>query len=265
MKQRLTYMHLFTMLFALLYACASIHMHAMGPAIILNTSLNTPNCRLLRACNGQHENIAAVQSALEARANVNVQDGMFFTPLHYAVNNDYRETVLLLIRHKADLEARAGTTAQATPLFCALRDGRTAIAQVLIEHKAHVNACAGRDKEAPLYTAMIRNHLDIAELLCFRGARALSADFERRLSPGEQDYIRQCTLTRKRAQMLLNQRRSPLLALLPVRSLVQLVNDYATNPKLTRIITEEQARSPQNYEPETECKKCSRCSDCAIS
>lgn len=256
---------LLSLLFALLCVCVNIRLHAMSPLIILDESQNTIHCKLLRACNGIHENVPAVQSALTARADVNLRTFSFHTPLHYAVNNDYQETAQLLISHKADLEARAAVTAQVTPLFCSLREGHTAIARMLVENKADINGCTGRDDEPPLYTAITRNHLDIAKLICFRGAQAISDKFERRLSPGEQEYIRERMDMRKCAQTLLYQKISPLFALLPVQPLVLLVNDYATSPELSRIITEEQANLPYDSEPRIDRAKRSRCRDCAIS
>jgi len=82
-------------------------------------------------------NIEAVKQHLAAGADVNAKDKYGRTPLHTAVDGDYKELIELLIAEGADVNANSKI---GTPLHSAAFWGQKEIAELLIAEGADVNA-----------------------------------------------------------------------------------------------------------------------------
>ena len=123
--------------------------------------------------------IDAVKEFLDQGGNVNLQDEPGMTPLHHAVNSNWKgknfEIVKLLIERGADAKAIDDT--HHTPLHLA---SNKETAELLIDSGADVNAKTQRTGETPLYAAA-RNaaqgasksyevYLNLTKLLIAKGA-----------------------------------------------------------------------------------------------
>jgi ankyrin repeat protein len=97
-------------------------------------------------------NIREIKDFLDAGGNVNLQDEPGMTPLHHAVNSDWKESHLglikLLIERGANVNAIDDT--HHTPLHMA---SNATVAGLLIDARADVNAKTQRTGETPLYAA----------------------------------------------------------------------------------------------------------------
>ena len=124
-------------------------------------------------------NIREVKDFLDKGGNVNLQDEPGMTPLHRAVNSDWKESHLgmikLLIERGANVNAIDDT--HHTPLHMA---SNAAVAGLLIDAGADVNAKTQRTGETPLYAAA-RNaaqgasksydvYLNLTKILIAKGA-----------------------------------------------------------------------------------------------
>ena len=123
--------------------------------------------------------IQAVKKYLNNGGNVNLQDEPGMTPLHHAVNADWKgshhEMVKLLIARGANVNAIDDT--HHTPLHMA---SHAATAASLIDAGAHVNARTRRTGETILFSAArgaaqgadksYQNYLDLTKLLISKGA-----------------------------------------------------------------------------------------------
>ena len=124
-------------------------------------------------------NIVAVKKFLDKGGNVNLQDEPGMTPLHHAVNADYkgshREMVKLLIDRGADVKAICDT--HHTPLHWA---SNKETAELLINVGANVNARTRRTGETLLYSSArgaaqgapksCQMYLGLVKLLIAKGA-----------------------------------------------------------------------------------------------
>ena len=123
--------------------------------------------------------IDAVKEFLDQGGNVNLQDEPGMTPLHHAVNSNWKgknfEIVNLLIERGADAKAIDDT--HHTPLHLA---SNKETAELVIDSGADVNAKTRRTGETPLY-AVARNaaqgasksydvYLNLTKLLIAKGA-----------------------------------------------------------------------------------------------
>jgi cytohesin len=106
--------------------------------------------------------VARVKAFLEEGADINAEDKLGHTALHYATGADRREVVELLLARGADVNA-----GEWTPLHVAVQTGRTDIAACLIDAGADVS---GGSKRAPLREAAWGYNTDIVELLIAKGA-----------------------------------------------------------------------------------------------
>ncbi len=124
-------------------------------------------------------NLAAVKKYLDQGGNVNLQDEPGMTPLHHAVNADWKgrnhKMVKLLIDRGANVKAIDDT--HHTPLHWA---SNKETVELLIDAGADVNAKTRRTGETPLYSAA-RNaaqgapksyqiYLDLTKMLIAKGA-----------------------------------------------------------------------------------------------
>jgi len=123
--------------------------------------------------------LAAVKKFLDRGGNVNLQDEPGMTPLHHAVNADWKgrnhEMVKLLIDRGANVKAIDDT--HHTPLHGA---SNKETAELLIDAGADVNAKTGSEGETLLFSAAwgaaqgasksYEMYLDLAKLLIAKGA-----------------------------------------------------------------------------------------------
>ena len=124
-------------------------------------------------------NIVAVKKFLDKGGNVNLQDEPGMTPLHHAVNDDWKgshfKMIKLLIDRGANVKAIDDT--HHTPLHLA---SNKEAAELLIDAGADVNAKTEHSGETPLYSA-VRNaaqgasksyqiYLDLTKMLITKGA-----------------------------------------------------------------------------------------------
>ena len=124
-------------------------------------------------------NLAAVKKFLDQGGNVNLQDEPGMTPLHHAVNDDWKgshlEMIKLLIDKGANVKAIDDT--HHTPLHLA---SNKETAELLIAAGADVNARTKRTGETSLFSAAhgaaqgasksYEMYLDLTKLLLARGA-----------------------------------------------------------------------------------------------
>jgi ankyrin repeat protein len=113
---------------------------------------------------------AAVQSAIEAGANVN-ESNTWGTPLDIAVSKGAGQIVQLLLDAGADIEgATAAGAGGEHPLhLAAARTSGANIARLLASRGAHLDARDARGR-TPLITAVLSNNLEVAEVLLSAGA-----------------------------------------------------------------------------------------------
>ena len=124
-------------------------------------------------------NIVTVKKFLDKGGNVNLQDEPGMTPLHHAVNSDWKgknfEMVKLLIDRGANVKAIDDT--HHTPLHSA---SNKETAELLIDAGANVNAKTKRTGETLLFSAAhgaaqgasksYRTYLDLTKMLIAKGA-----------------------------------------------------------------------------------------------
>ena len=123
--------------------------------------------------------IQAVEEYLDKGGNVNLQDEPGMTPLHHAVNDDWKgshfKMVKLLIERGANVNAIDDT--HHTPLHWA---SNKETAELLIDSGANVNAKTKRTGETLLFSAThgaaqgasksYRTYLDLTKMLIAKGA-----------------------------------------------------------------------------------------------
>ena len=97
--------------------------------------------RLLKAAvEGQLlEKKEEVKELLQSNANIEAKGGgLKQTPLHFAAKRGHRDIVDLLLKEKADIEAK--NVNQSTPLHFAVGSGHRDIVDLLLEKKADIEA-----------------------------------------------------------------------------------------------------------------------------
>ena len=118
-------------------------------------------------------NIEAVKQHLAAGADVNAKDKYGRTPLHTAVDGDYKELIELLIAEGADVNANSKI---GTPLHSAATWGQKEIVELLIAAGADVNAkdkLLGRTPLDEAITSILfpKGHPKTADLLRKHGGK----------------------------------------------------------------------------------------------
>ncbi|MHC4534324.1 MAG: ankyrin repeat domain-containing protein [Planctomycetota bacterium] len=111
--------------------------------------------------------VEKAKAFIEGCININVSDGHGYTPLHYAVQNNQKEIVHLLISKNANvtLKTRLGQT----PLHIALDRGNKDIVELLLTKGADINA-ADNTVNTSLHNAARNGQRDIIGLLIDKGA-----------------------------------------------------------------------------------------------
>ena len=110
------------------------------------------------------KDIAKIQEAIRAGADVNVKNKYGVTPLCIASQNAHAEIVKLLIAAKADVNV-ADKTDGVTPLYMASQKGHAEIVRLLLAAKADVNVARKTDGVTPLSMASQGGHAEIVKLL----------------------------------------------------------------------------------------------------
>lgn len=120
-----------------------------------------------------------VQHHLNNGVDVNIKDnpqGIRWytpTPLHYAVQFEHTDTITLLIKRGADVNARDSNCA--APLHIAAQKHRVDIVMILLEHGANINATDLEDRTLLHYAA--KWSTDILKRLLEYGADILAKDY----------------------------------------------------------------------------------------
>ena len=132
---------------------------------LVGVGISSAQGRLIDAVRAN--DVGAVRTLLDARADVNAVQPDGTTALHWAVERDAIEIVQLLIRAGADVKAtnRYG----ATPLWLASLNGNAATIGVLLEAGADPSA-ASDEGETALMVAARTGKVDAVNLLLARGA-----------------------------------------------------------------------------------------------
>lgn len=118
-------------------------------------------------------NRGATQMLLDARANMEAQDGHGNTPLHIACKHGQLSVAQLLLESGAVLNSR--NTPEETPLHLACQYGNLDVAQLLLKNGADVNAVS-EIGETPLHVACQLDHLEVSQLLISAGANRSVTD-----------------------------------------------------------------------------------------
>jgi ankyrin repeat protein len=120
---------------------------------------------LLAAHQGMTE---MVRLLLDEGADLEIEDQMGLTALHWASREDRLETVQFLLSRGAEID-KTGLD-EATPLYSAVSRGALQMTQLLLEGKADINARDGDFGQTALILAAKYSHVDILHLLLARGA-----------------------------------------------------------------------------------------------
>ena len=116
---------------------------------------------------GQTKRVAELITHDKSLANAFAGDG--FMPLGLAVFFGHSETVEVLLKRGANVNAPTREAMKVTPLASAAAARQIEIARKLIENGANVNAKAHNDL-TPLHEAAARGNLELAKLLLDNGA-----------------------------------------------------------------------------------------------
>jgi ankyrin repeat protein len=115
---------------------------------------------------------AVVKLLLAAGADVHAVDGYGRTLLHIAVIYGYDAIVTLLLAYSADVDALHSSY---TPLRIAAMQGHEAVVRLLLEAGANVHAVSS-DGESPLHLAAMQGHEAVVRLLLEAGAQVNAVD-----------------------------------------------------------------------------------------
>ncbi|KAJ7174944.1 ankyrin repeat-containing domain protein [Mycena crocata] len=126
-----------------------------GPGAVLQEAASTGDTDVVRIL-------------LNNGADVNVDDSIYGTAMHAALQSEYNYGVLqLLIEHGADVNADGGD--HGSTLYAASHQGNYMSSRLLLEHGAKVNT-EGPNGETALYTAAYEGRNEIGRLLIEHGA-----------------------------------------------------------------------------------------------
>ena len=102
---------------------------------------------------------ACLKALLKEGADINAQDSYSGIPLHYAIENNHKEMIKLLLECNANVNAYNSRF-----VHRAIRNNDIELLKLLLEHQAEVNT-KDADGWTPLYIAAIKNNINIAKLL----------------------------------------------------------------------------------------------------
>jgi ankyrin repeat protein len=138
----------------------------------LHLGQDTLNRCFVSACSGGHDKI--VKFLLEQKADVNVHDSKYGSPLLTASESGHEKVVRLLLDHGADIHqawqsANSHAFTGARALYLACNKEHEGTIRLLLDHGADVNARGG-DLDTVLMLACSRGYERIVELLLDHGA-----------------------------------------------------------------------------------------------
>jgi ankyrin repeat protein len=120
-----------------------------------------------------YNNLPEIRRLVSAGADVNTTDNGAGTPLHWASNRGYVQTVIELLGLGADIDAKDNTGW--TPLHWACFNGRLPVVNELQEQGADIEA-KNQDGDTPLHNASVGGYLPIVKALVSGGADTLAAN-----------------------------------------------------------------------------------------
>ncbi|KAK3260968.1 hypothetical protein CYMTET_30104 [Cymbomonas tetramitiformis] len=112
--------------------------------------------------------VQTVELLLREGAEVNARSNVNATALHLAARLGHKGIARLLLQHDAALDER--NTSQSTPLHTAAQHGHAELTEILLDAGADINARGVCDL-TPLHYACAAGQQDVAELLVARGAK----------------------------------------------------------------------------------------------
>jgi len=120
------------------------------------------NAKLLQAAKAGSDPIGPAKAALEAGAEVNVEDAWGSTPLHFAADTGYTDLARLLIEKGAIVYTK--DISMMTPLHRAAERGHIDVVRLLIEKGADITA-QDRFQKTPQERAADKGHTDVVSVL----------------------------------------------------------------------------------------------------
>ena len=125
---------------------------------------------------GQHAKLEQLLARGGPNGQLQSTDGSGYTALHYAARNGHAECAALLLRHRAEPDAK--TRGGATSLHRAAFGGHAKVVTMLLDAKADA-ACQDSDGDTPLHKAAAQGEAAVAHLL-LRRCEAAAALRDRR-------------------------------------------------------------------------------------
>eukprot|EP00747_Dinoflagellata_sp_TGD_P223121 gnl/TRDRNA2_/TRDRNA2_94756_c1_seq1.p1 gnl/TRDRNA2_/TRDRNA2_94756_c1~~gnl/TRDRNA2_/TRDRNA2_94756_c1_seq1.p1 ORF type:complete len:258 (-),score=38.36 gnl/TRDRNA2_/TRDRNA2_94756_c1_seq1:10-753(-) len=114
---------------------------------------------------GSDEQVKMVPALIQAKADLDVQDGQGKTPLHLAIEANTGDIVDILLQSKVDVNlGNALSTMRNYPLMDAAHDGKCDVASKLILARAQVNR-QGKQGMGALHLAARRGNAKMAQIL----------------------------------------------------------------------------------------------------
>merc|ERR1719160_133787 len=121
---------------------------------------------------GLEEQAKMVPILIQAKADLDVQDGQGKTPLHLAIEEKHAEFVDILLRSKADVNlGNLSSNFQNSPLMDAAHEGQCDVALKLISAKADINK-KGKQGLSALHFAARRGRTKMVQILMEANADA---------------------------------------------------------------------------------------------
>ncbi|XP_070568943.1 putative ankyrin repeat protein RF_0381 isoform X2 [Ptychodera flava] len=127
-----------------------------------------------------------VKLLMKFKADVEAKTKDGWTPIHYAAEEGYTEIVQLMLKQAKNVDCT--TKGGSTPLFLAAKNGHTDTVRVLKEAGADVSQRKG--EVSPLQIAAQNGHLLTLEYLIKSGATELTGAFHSAIEKGYIDVVR---------------------------------------------------------------------------
>lgn len=144
---------------------------------------------LLAASKGHNE---ILKILLAHNANVNVQNEVGYTPLHWAALDGYEAIARSLLDHGAMLDIKENDYYGMTPLHLASERGNEAIVKILLKNRAAIDV-QDNSAKTPLHWAAYENNVEIVKILLAHNANVDAQD-EKKETPlhlaSSRGYIR---------------------------------------------------------------------------